>query len=637
LTPLAATALAVVVPLLGALTAALLGVAWRSRRWFIGRPARVAFWSGLLRLPARYLGPVHAATARAPYTFSARMHQLAAGGVVASVPLALLYHLTGWGGTALGWAVMASAGGAVIGGLMAWKRRNPKPVRLSGGPYRRLPWALMSYGGGLGWLTWISLGHPEAMQHFTVATGFFAWGALELIAGMAFGAMKHAANGALHLIAHPRPDRFDGNTGAAAALRPLDLEAGETGVGTPGDFAWNHLLGFDACVECGRCKEACPAIAAGQPLNPKKLIQVLAASPDASGRDVSYRSTLPHPRGRRIEPAAGGADRPIVGAMLHPDTLWACTTCRACVEACPMMIEHVDAIVDLRRHVALGGGEVPGKAADALANLKRDGTVAGKGASNRTDFAASLAPRVLAAGAETDVLLWLGEAAFEPRGQRTLAALMTLLQRAGVDFAVLGTTEADCGDLARRLGDEATFQDLARRNIEALGSVTFRRIVTADPHALHVLRNEYPAFGGNYEVIHHTTLLAGLVDEGRLPVTPGNTRSVTYHDPCYLGRYNGEYEAPRKLMSAIGATPTEMAKNRAQSHCCGWGGGAAYTEVEGEHRIADQRMEQARETGADVVAVACPNCAWALDGIAGPRPEVRDVAELLLDAVGVQT
>lgn len=298
-----------------------------------------------------------------------------------------------------------------------------------------------------------------------------------------------------------------------------------------------------------------------------------------------------------------------------------------------MMIEHVDAIVDLRRFQTLELGAIPEKGAAPLMELRLADEIAGRALAGRTDFAAGMPLPVMAQKGEAEVLLWLGEGAYELRYGRTLRALVTLLQLAGVDFAVLGGEERDCGDLARRLGDEATFQRLARDNIATLARYRFRRILTADPHALHALRNEYQAFGGDYEVVHHAAFLDELVAAGRLdPGALGELR-VTYHDPCYLGRYNGEFDAPRRLLDRLGLDRVEMERSGRRSMCCGGGGGAPVTDIQGERRIPDLRMAQAGATGAGIVAVACPQCTAMLEGVTGARPEVRDIAELVLMAV----
>lgn len=616
--------------ILAAIALAVLGVWLRSRRWRVGRAASVDVLAGILALPRRYMVDLHEVVSR--HRFSAVMHAMAAGGFVASTVLVVIVHGLRFTAAWLAWpllvllAVMAM--GAVLAGVRRWSN---KPPRLSGGAFNLLPFALLAFAAGFFAATLEAVGLFALSESIwwlqAIVATFAAWGCLELIVGMAAGPMKHAACGALHLAFHPRPGRFASNT-ADCALEPLDLEAAKLGAETPADFAWNRLLGFDACVECGLCKEVCPAFAAGLPLNPKKLIQVLATA--LGEGEATYRCTL-----RPLPPATGGPDRPLVGrdALIHPDTLWACTTCRACVHECPMMIEHVDAVIELRRFQALELGAVPGKGADALEELRTTDNAAGASPESRLDWAADLDLPVLEDGASCDVLLWLGEGAFDLRNQRTLRAVVKLLGRAGVDFAVLGAAERDCGDLARRLGDEATFRKLARLNIETLAKRRFERIVTADPHVLNCLGNDYPALGGTYTVVSHVALLAGLLESGALTTAPREAGKVTYHDPCYLGRYNGEIEAPRILIRAIGAEPVEMERWGLNSHCCGGGGGAALTDVVGQRRIPDMRMDQARTAGADIVAVACPTCAVMLEGVVRPRPEVADVAELLLGAV----
>lgn len=262
----------------------------------------------------------------------------------------------------------------------------------------------------------------------------------------------------------------------------------------------------------------------------------------------------------------------------------------------------------------------PGKGAEVLEELRATDTVCGRALSTRLDWAADLRLPVLAERGVCDVLLWVGEGGFELRAQRTLRAVVKLLRAANVvDIAVLG--------------DEATFQDLARRNIATLAKYRFNRIVTCDPHVLHALRNEYPELGGRYLVEHHTQFLARLIEQARLTPNPLQHEPITFHDPCYLGRYNGEIEAPRKVLKSIGVKVIEMQRSGLRSSCCGWGGGAAYTDVPGKRRIADVRMEHVRATDAGTVAVACPNCAVMLEGVTQPRAKVTDVAELVWAAV----
>jgi dimethylglycine catabolism B len=643
--------------LAAALCGTVLAAAWRARRWRIGRPAPVDWLRGLLAVPSRYLVDVHAAVlrdaagnaaARTGGAATARMHVLTAGGLVLSVPLILLRHGLGVGGTALALALLFALAMMAAGIALVFLRRRPRPPRLSGGAFDRLPFALAAFVAFFVRATVAAAGFGPPLQFNALLDLALAalgvWACIEIfVLGPANGPMRHALAGALHLAFHPRPQRFGAGAAAAcgpppSALLPLDLDKPRLGAQTVSDFRWNQLLGFDACVQCGRCEAACPAFAAGLPLNPKKLIQDLAASCGDGASDAAYAGS-PHP-GRPAGQARGGAGFPLVGAgaMVEPDSLWACTTCRACVYECPMMIEHVDAVVELRRFQTLELGATPGKAVQALDELRATDTVCGRSTASRLDWAADLGLAVLGEGAACDVLLWLGEAAFDLRGQRTLRALVRLLRAAGVDFAVLGADELDCGDLARRLGDEATFVDLARRNIETLSKRRFQRILTADPHVLHALRNEYPAYGGRYEVWHHAAFLERLLGDGRLaagkatPETTATPATLTFHDPCYLSRYNGEVDAPRRLLRSIGIQPVEMKRSGLRSSCCGWGGGAAFTDVPGPRRIPDVRMEHVREAGATAVAVACPNCAVMLEGVVAPRPEVVDLAELVLAA-----
>ncbi|HEX4599443.1 MAG TPA: DUF3483 domain-containing protein [Burkholderiaceae bacterium] len=608
--------------LAASLAAAMASGWWRARRWRAGRPAKVDLSAGLAALPRRYLGDVHAVVLREPVgpsparsggPASARMHVLTAGGLVLAVPLALLQNFSALRATwlAIGLLVALSTMAAGVA-LLAWRRSPPRPARLPGGSFDTLAWALCGFAAVFARATVADLGIGPAAR-WTVfpdlgLTILGAWACAEIFTGVSWGPMRHALAGALHLAFHPRPARF-GKDHIDAALQPLVLEAPQLGVKLATDFRWNQLLGFDACVQCGRCEAACPAHAAGQPLSPKALIRNLAAA---------------------------NIDRALVGpeSAVEPDTLWACTTCRACVYECPMMIEHVDAVIDLRRFQTLELGAAPGKSVQALQELRAADTVCGRSTASRLDWAVDLKLRQLAAGGSCDVLLWLGEAAFDLRGQRTLRALAQLLRRAGVDFAVLGADELDCGDLARRLGDEATFADLARRNVATLAERRFGRILTADPHVLHALRNEYRAFGGHYEVWHHSAYLLELVRTGRLPAgAQAIQRVLTFHDPCYLGRYNGDIESPRRLLQAIGIVPVEMQRSGLRSSCCGWGGGAAFTDVPGKRRIPDVRIEHAREVAADIVAVACPNCAVMLEGVVAPRPAIWDLAELVQQAV----
>ena len=301
-----------------------------------------------------------------------------------------------------------------------------------------------------------------------------------------------------------------------------------------------------------------------------------------------------------------------------------------------MLIEHVDAIVDLRRNVTLTTGDLPGKAPETLANLRETATTGGHDIATRQHWAIDLDVPQAQPGQAFDVLLVAGEGAFDMRYQRTLRALVKSLRAAGIDFAVLGDSELDTGDTARRLGDEATFQALAQRMIANFARFDFQRIVTPDPHVLNSLKNDYPALGGHFTVLHHSTLLAQLARSGQLQLGPTpDRRAVTYHDPCYLGRYNGEIQAPRDLLKAIGIDVREMERSGLRGRCCGGGGGAPLTDIPGKQRIPDIRIGDARATGAAIVAVGCPQCTAMLEGVVGDRPEVLDIAELVAASLPV--
>lgn len=268
-----------------------------------------------------------------------------------------------------------------------------------------------------------------------------------------------------------------------------------------------------------------------------------------------------------------------------------------------------------------------------LDNLIATDNPGGFNPGGRLNWAADLNLPLLADKGETDVLFWVGDGAFDMRNQRTLRAFVKVLKAADVDFAVLGLEERDSGDVARRLGDEATFQHLAKRNIATLAKYRFKRIVSCDPHSFHVLKNEYGALGGHYEVLHHSTFINELVRKGALNLGQSKASSVTYHDPCYLGRYNGEYEAPRAVLKAIGIEVKEMERSGFRSRCCGGGGGAPITDIPGKQRIPDMRMVDIKETGAELVAVGCPQCTAMLEGVVAPRPEIKDIAELVAEVL----
>jgi Fe-S oxidoreductase len=611
-------------------------------RWSDGKRAKVNWRRGLLGLPHAYLHVVHDVVARDP--FAARMHALTAGGLLLALTLSVVRDTLGMGGPIVSALVLIALAFTLAGTFMVgWRRLPVRPKRLSGGAYSRIPLALLACilflaGAAVG--AELDLGNaylPVWSVLVLLGIGGFGW----LIRSAFGGPMRHVLAGVTHLVAHPRPNRLAGMLDTA--LRPIALDADVgvlLGTGKMADFAWNRLAEYDSCVQCGKCEAVCPAHAAGQKLNPKALINALVRA-SGPGVGVPYDGA-PHP-GRLHGVVGGDAPMPLLAeggsdGFISPDTLWACTTCRACVHECPMLIEHVDAIIDIRRFATLEQGSVPSRVANELMTTRATDTPSGRALCERLDWAVDLALPLFSDRKAADVLLWLGDAAYERRNQKTLRSLVRLLRMADVDFAVLGDEELDCGDSARRVGDEVTFQHLATANITTLSRYRFVTILTADPHALHSLNKEYPAFGGCYRVQHHSTFLDGLFDEGRLRLAEsanpaGKPRSVAFHDPCYLGRYSGEIAAPRRLLDRLGLDRVEMERSGFRSTCCGGGGGAPLSDIPGQRRIADMRMDHARETRADILAVACPNCMVMLEGVIEPRPEIMDLAELVLERV----
>jgi dimethylglycine catabolism B len=464
----------------------LFGLWRRAQLWRAGQPAAWS-WVQLLTIPKRYFVDLHHVVAREPYI--ARTHVATAGGAVAAVVLVALNYGLMLYSSALNWAIVVATGVMLIGVFFVWLRRRnttlrPLPSRLSRGAWSRLPYSLLAFALGLFLVSLPSqiLANSIAL----LAALLLLAGSTELALGIGLGGpMKHAVAGLLHLAFHPRQERFNGKL--STALKPLNLEnlnsgKPDFGISKPSDFQWNQLLGFDACVQCGKCEAACPAFAAGQPLNPKKLIQDLVVGL-SSGTDASFAGSA-YP-GIPIGEHAGSPNQAIVPTLIEAQTLWSCTTCRACVQECPMLIEHVDAIVGLRRNLSLTQGSAPNKAPQTLENLRQTATVGGFDNKARYYWALDLNVKTIEANTPVDVLLVAGEGAFDMRYQRTLRALVKLLKAAKIDFAVMGELENDTGDTARRLGDEATFQALAKRNIATFDSLQFKRIVTADPHVLH--------------------------------------------------------------------------------------------------------------------------------------------------------
>jgi Fe-S oxidoreductase len=415
-------------------------------------------------------------------------------------------------------------------------------------------------------------------------------------------------------------------------LKPIDLEKAESfGVATIDQLTWKQNLDLYSCVVCGNCQELCPAYASGKKLNPKKLIQDLKKHLLKVGPELVAAKA-------RGEPAPANPSVPLVDNVILQDEIWACTTCGACDEVCPVWVDHIDKIVDLRRNLAMEQASIPETAEGALRSIEDRGHPWRGTTLSRTDWAAGLDIKTLAEDKNVDILFWVGcTEALEERSTKVAKAMAKLLELAGVNFGILGTEESCCGDPARRLGNEYLFQMQAQKNIEILNGYGVKRIVTACPHCFNTIKNEYPQFGGNFEVIHHTELIIQLLKEGKLKISKGRGELVTYHDACYLGRYNDIYQPPRQIIKSIpGMKIVEMERNRRRSFCCGGGGGHMWLEEREGRRINELRTEQAMETKAQTAITACPFCLQMFDdGIKAKAAEeklkVMDIAELLAE------
>jgi Fe-S oxidoreductase len=409
---------------------------------------------------------------------------------------------------------------------------------------------------------------------------------------------------------------YFGRTRARGRLEPIDFEKPEAevrfGSARASDMTWKQMLDTMSCTECGRCQDVCPAYATGKALSPKLLI-------------MAMRDQL-----------LSGASTPIVPSAVTDDVVWDCVTCGACVRECPVGIEHIDHVIDLRRNLVMVESRFPDEAGTMLRDVDRSSNPWGKPQADRLQWAEGLGVRVLQPGEPApDVLFWVGCApAFDERARKSAVSTAKLMQQAGVDFAILGPRESCTGDPARRMGDEYTYQRLAGENVATLNGASVKKIVTTCPHCFNTIGNEYPDFGGRYEVVHHTEFLAQLVREGKLSPAASD-RKITYHDSCYLARHNDVRAQPRELVDAVGQA-VEMPRNRERTFCCGAGGARMWMEEKRGRPINQERVREAAATGADTLAVACPFCTVMLDdGVreTGAKLQVFDLATLLAEAV----
>ncbi|MBA7673810.1 EtfAB:quinone oxidoreductase [subsurface metagenome] len=573
--------------------------------------------------------------------------------------------------------------GFIIEGLrIAYFTANPvefKTIYPAIGPYDT-SWALWSPGG------WV----------FAKMFGSISSGALLLAhmslwwfhTALALGAIVYVAltwTTLAHIVVGPFNVLFRSSR-PKGALAPVELEEAETfGVDKISGFTWKQIFDLDACTRCGRCQDICPAYLSGKALSPKKLIQDLkqhwievapemvvaniAASSGNPGNSNIEGKSPPLKRrilqcfdrytfvlgpklmakvglgGKRMNGNGQKREISMIGDVITAEVIWDCTTCRACQEVCPVFIEHIDKIIDMRRNLVLEQAEMPETAEMALRCIEERGHTCKGTTACRTDWCGDIeGAKLLSEDQDVEILYFVGcSAALEDRNMKVSAALGRILQAAGVKFGVLGEEESCCGEPARRMGNEYLFQLQAMKNIETFKRYGVKRIVVSCPHGYNTLKNEYPQFGGDFEVIHHSQFIAELIKQGRLKLKDGVSEKITYHDACYLGRHNDIYNEPRQVVKAIpGSQFTEMARRRRRSFCCGAGGGHMWMEESVGTRISEMRTDQALSTEASVLATACPFCLQMFEDAikakeASESITAMDIAELVLRAIEGRT
>ena len=640
----------VALPVIGALF--VLGFYRRYRLWKLGQPEKRSDQWFTRLMTALAVAIANIRIVRLKELFPGVMHSLIFGGTALLI-LGKVIRLFSFGGVEIPpqsiylYASLISEIGAVLilvgGGMAIYRRYIKKPDRLDTVTDDTLiyAWAFLLILTGFiikgfriasgdvsptDWAMWSPVGYlisnifptfiTEAENEILVwhRTLFHALPAIVL-----FGYIWVMRSRLQHILLAPL-NVFFRSLKPKGTLTPIDLETAETfGVSEIEHFTWKQLMDLDACTRCGRCQDACPAYFSGKALNPKKVIQDLK---------THLYEVYPVPVvGKAIE------SRP---DMIN-EVIWDCTTCRACQEACPIYIEHVDKMIDMRRSLAMERSQFPESAQQALQSLNARGHPFRGATAMRTEWMEDLDVKILADDSNVDLLYWVGcAAALDERNMKVSRSIARILQAAGISFGILGTEEGCCGDPARRMGDEYLFQTLCEKNIELLKSYNVKKILLTCPHGYHSFKNEYPQFGGDFEVVHHTQFILDLIQSGRLKLKgPNGSQAICYHDSCYLGRYNDIYQEPRDILASVsGVEPVEMARNRSNSFCCGAGGGHMWMEEEPSKRLNIKRAEQAIEVGAECVATACPFCLSMFeDGIKSKGAEesvkAMDLAELV--------
>jgi Fe-S oxidoreductase/nitrate reductase gamma subunit len=466
--------------------------------------------------------------------------------------------------------------------------------------------------------------------HLAVSFGVIAW--------LPYTKMMHVLTAPLNI--------YTANLAPlGASLKNVEFETtGSFGVNSLEGFTWKDLLDLDACTECGRCTAACPANVVGKELSPRDIIlqlrDLLHTEFRVSNVELqNERSTALNANGKAVSTTANQSA--IIGSVpaTSATALWQCTTCAACMEACPVFIEQMPKIVDMRRYLVMEEADYPDSMQQAIMSLEKRGHPFSGTQATRLDWTEGLSVKQINEMKDAEVLFWVGcGGALVERNQKVTRSTALLLEQAGVKFAIMGREEKCSGDPARRIGNEFLFKTLAKENVENLNRHGVKKVITSCPHCFNTFKNEYPQYGGMFEVYHHSDYLAKLVDEGKLKPVSQSQKKITFHDPCYLGRQNGVFEAPRQLVQiSTAGKAVEMERSRAKSFCCGGGGGMSFVDEPASQRVNQERAREAIETGADVVAVGCPFCMTMMeDGINARKGErdvrVMDVSELLWEA-----
>ena len=429
----------------------------------------------------------------------------------------------------------------------------------------------------------------------------------------------------LHLVAAPF-NIFLKTNGSIGTLKKIDFEASEEfGATKVTDFQWKNMLDFFSCVDCGRCQDVCPAFQSDKALSPKVVM-------------MSLRKHILNEKDNLL--SGKEAEETIIDKWLTPDEIWACTTCGACMEACPVSNEHIPTILEMRRAQMMMENQFPQELNPAFRGFETNSNPWNMGSSSRADWTEGLDVPLMSEKQEAEYLWFVGcSGSFDDRGKEISIAMAKILNAAGVDYAILGTEEGCCGDTARRAGNEYLFQMMAETNVEVMKNYKFKKILTACPHGYHIFKNEYPQFDGEFEVVHHSQLIAELIKQNKLNIETSELGCLTYHDSCYIGRYNQIYDEPRQVIKAVSKDDfVEMERSHQKSFCCGAGGGRMFMEETEGQRINHVRIQDAVESGATTVAVACPFCLTMFDDgfkekCVDEKMKAMDIAQIVAKAI----